>query len=78
MTLTFRALVRGGRLLVDEPVDLPDGSEVALTVVDENDDLDDEDRARLHEALRAGQAEIDQGQGIPASGVIVALRAKHG
>ena len=78
MTLTIRGQVRGGRLLVDEPVDLPDGSEVALAVVDEGDDLDEEDRARLHEAILAGQAEIDRGEGIPASDVVAALRAKHG
>jgi hypothetical protein len=78
MVLTIRGQVRGGRLLVDEPVDLPDGSEVALAVVDEGDDLDDEDRARLHEAILRGQAELDEGQGIPASDVIAFLRAKHG
>jgi hypothetical protein len=78
MTLTIRGQVRGGRLLVDEPVDLPDGSEVALTVVDEADDLDEEDRARLHAAILVGQAEIDRGEGIPAGDVVAALRAKHG
>jgi hypothetical protein len=78
MTLTIRGHVQGGRLLVDEPVDLPDGSEVALAVVDEGDDLDEEDRARLHEAIQAGQAELDRGEGVPASVVIASLRAKYG
>jgi hypothetical protein len=55
--------VHSGRLLVDGPIDLPDGSKVALSVVEDGDELDDEDRARLHEAIRAGQAELDRGEG---------------
>ena len=42
MTLNFRGQVHGGRLIVDEPIDLPDGSEVALSVVEAGDELDDE------------------------------------
>jgi len=38
-------------LILDDPVDLPEGSEVDLVPADEGDDLDDEDRARLHAAL---------------------------
>ena len=75
MTLNFRGQLRGGRLVLDEPVNLPDGSEVVLAVVEDGDDLDDEDRARLHEAIRAGQAEMDRGLGIPASDVVARLRA---
>ena len=78
MTLTIRGQVRGGRLLVDEPIDLPDGCEVALAMVEDGDDLDDDDRARLHDAIRAGQAEMDRGEGIPAGEVVAMLRAKHG
>jgi hypothetical protein len=78
MTLTIRGRVQGGRLLVDEPVDLPDGSEVELAVIDDGDDLDEEDRAQLHEAIRLAQAEMDEGKGIPANEVLAALRAKHG
>lgn len=63
---------------MDEPIDLPDGSEVALTVVEDGDDLDDDDRARLHDAIRVGQAEMDRGEGIPVDEVIAMLRAKHG
>jgi predicted transcriptional regulator len=63
---------------VDEPIDLPDGCEVALTMVEDGDDLDDEDRAHLHDAIRAGQAEMDRGEGMPAAEVVAMLRAKHG
>jgi len=75
MTLNFRGQVHGGRLIVDEPIDLPDGTEVALSVVEDGDELDEEDRARLHTAIRAGQAELDRGEGIPAADFIAKLRA---
>jgi len=44
VTSNLRARVRGGRLLLDEPVELPDGTEVELRLVDKGDNLDDEDR----------------------------------
>lgn len=41
----------GPVLVLDEPIDLPGGTEVALVPADEGDDLDAADRARLHQAL---------------------------
>ncbi len=38
------------------------------------DDLDDEDRARLHAALEASEEEFKAGKGIPATEVIAQLR----
>ena len=63
---------------MDEPINLPDGCEVALAVVEDGDDLDDDDRARLNDAIRAGQAEMDRGEGISAGEVVAMLRAKPG
>jgi hypothetical protein len=70
--LTVRARVKNGRLVVDEPTDLPEGSEVELAAVE--DDLDDDDRARLHAALDAADGELRAGKGIPGEQVIAALR----
>ena len=70
--LTVRARVKNGRLLVDEPTDLPEGTEVELTALD--DDLDDDDRAQLHAALDAADDELRAGKGIPGERVIAALR----
>lgn len=43
--MTVRGRVRGGRLRVDAPLDLPDDTEVELAViVDEGDDLDAEEQ----------------------------------
>lgn len=70
--MPLRARVKNGRLLLDEPTDLPDGTEVNLAVLD--DDLDDDDRARLHVALEASEQEFEAGKGIPATEVIAELR----
>jgi hypothetical protein len=74
MTLTLRGHIENGKIVVDEGVDLPEGTQVKLTLVDETNELDDEDRARLHAALDEAQAEIDRGEGVPASEVIAELR----
>ena len=63
---TMRALkahVRAGRLLLDEPTGLPDGTEVRVALVDD-DDLDDGERAKLHAAIQAGEDELDAGQAV--------------
>jgi hypothetical protein len=70
--LTVRARVKNGQLVLDEPTDLPEGSEVELASVD--DDLDDEDRARLHAALDAADDELRAGKGIPGERIVAALR----
>ena len=57
--MTVRGRVQDGRLHVDVPLDLPDGTEVELAVlVDDEDELEPEDRARLHEALHKSLAEL--------------------
>jgi hypothetical protein len=70
--MTVRARVRNGRLVVDEPTNLPEGMELDLAVVD--DDLDDEERSRLHAALDAADHELREGKGIQGEQVIRALR----
>lgn len=76
MTLTLKARVIEGRLIVDERIDLPDGTEVQIAVSTDTDDLDDEDRARLHAAIERGLAEADRGEGIPAEELLAQLRQR--
>jgi hypothetical protein len=66
MGLTLKARVRSGRLIMDEPVDLPEGTEVELVLADDGDSLREEDRARLHAALERSAEQFRAGQGIPA------------
>lgn len=70
MSMTVRARVKNGRLTPDVPTDLPE----VIAVSD--DDLDDEDRARLHAALAASEEEFRAGKGIPAAEVIAELRRR--
>lgn len=48
----LRAKVRNGRLILDEPTTFPEGTEIDLVVAD-NDNLDDEEKALLDDALEA-------------------------
>jgi len=75
VTHALRAPVKDGHLVLDEPVDLPDGTVVDLMPVDQGDDLDDADRARLHAALDRSQRDFLAGKGIPAEDVLAELRA---
>ena len=68
--------MKDGHLVLDEPVNLPEGTVVDLVPVDEGDDLDDEDRARLHAALDRSQGDFLAGRGIPAEQVLAELRAR--
>jgi hypothetical protein len=52
----------------------PEGAEVELEAL--GDDLDDEDRARLHAALDAADDELRAAKGIAGQNIIEALR--HG
>jgi hypothetical protein len=76
--MAVRGRVRGGRLVVDEPVELPENMELELVVTDGGDDLDDGDRARLHDAIRCGREQIERGETVPLSEVLAELAASEG
>ena len=68
----LKAHVHNGRLLLDEPTDLPEGEVIYLQPVSEND-FDDEERAALHRELEASISE--PGDLIDAKDVLAELRA---
>jgi hypothetical protein len=49
----IRATVRNGRIVVDEPTNLPEGHEVQLRVVND-DGMDEDERHRLHSSIVRG------------------------
>ena len=71
----LKAQVKNGRLVLDEPTDLPEGAEVTLSITDDEDDLTDEERAELRAELQASVAEMKAGKGIDADAVLAELRA---
>ena len=74
MAMSVRARVKNGRLIVDEPTDLPEGTELELAPVDGEDGLDDEDRARLHAALERADDQLKAGKYVDGAEVIARLR----
>ena len=74
MSAVLRAKVQGGRLLLDEPSNLPEGTEVELAVIDGNDELDDDERARLHAALDHADEQLRTGRYVSGDAVIARLR----
>ncbi len=77
----LRAHVLKGRLVLDEPTDLPEGEVVYLQLVegivaDGVADLDDDERALLHAELEASIAEADAGETVDFAQVIAELRQR--
>ena len=73
--MTLKAHVRNGRLVLDEPTELPEGTEVDLLPLDPGDWLDPADRAALHDALLASQADVEAGRLVDADEILRELRS---
>jgi hypothetical protein len=74
--MTIKARVRAGRLVVDEPTDLPEGTELQLLPLDPGDWIDEEDRAVLYEALRESGADVAAGRLVDAEEILKELRSR--
>jgi hypothetical protein len=67
----LKAHVVNGRIVVDEPIDLPEGSELRVYMHDTaHDQLSDAERAHLHRALERSLAQADAGELIEAEEVL--------
>ncbi len=73
----LRARVRSGRLIVDEPTELPEGTELNLVGANGGDDLDDRERAALHESIADGVADATAGRVQGADEVLKHLRSRR-
>jgi hypothetical protein len=74
--VTIKARVHDGRLVLDEPTTLPEGTEVELLPLDPGDWLDDDDRAALHAALSESTIDISDGRLVDAAEVLRDLRSR--
>ncbi len=72
--MVLHARVKGGRFVIDEPTDLPDGSIVELVPID--DVVDPSERAALEASIARGLAEAERGETVPADEAMQRLRAK--
>ncbi len=73
----LRARVENGRLVLNEPTTLPDGTVIDLVADDESDDLTEEERRALHEALFASSQSVEAGRLRPAQEVLDELRRRR-
>jgi len=69
--------VQNGRLVLNEPTSLPDGTVIDLVADDEGDDLTDDERRALHEALSKSWESAEAGRLRPASAILDELRRQR-
>lgn len=81
MQQPLRARVRNGRLVLDEPTDLPEGEEVELVLADADDDddvegdLSEDERKQLDESIAVSFEQAKNGQLIDGDEVLAKLRS---
>ena len=75
--MIIKARVVRGRLVVDEPTDLPEGTELDLLPLDPVDWLDETERAALHQALRESEADILAGRVVNGEEILEQLKARE-
>ena len=71
-----RARVQNGRLVVDQPTSLPEGTILDLVLDDEGVDLDEVERAARDESIERAWQQAQAGLGRPAKQVIDDLRRR--
>jgi hypothetical protein len=74
--MTIKARVHAGSLVVDEPTELPEGTEVELLPLDPGDWLDETDRAALHRALRESDADVAASRLVDVDEILKELRSR--
>jgi hypothetical protein len=72
----IRARVQNGRLVLDAPTTLPEGTVLDLVVDDEGDDLDEGERSALTDAISRAWAAVKAGHGRPADEVLASLKKR--
>ena len=71
----LKAQVKNGRIVVDEPTDLPDGAEVELRIVG-GDELDEDERVALHASLERGLDDEDAGRKVDVDEFLAEVAAE--
>lgn len=73
--MLVRATVKNGRFVIDEPAELPEGTEIELVATEQTlEEMPAEERAALLAQIEGGVASLRRGEpGIPADQVLRAL-----
>lgn len=72
----IRARVVNGRLTVDQPTNLPEGTVLDLVLDDEGDDLDEGERARRDASIERGWEEAKAGRVVDAAQVLDRMKPR--
>ena len=73
--MVLKAHVHAGRLVLDEPTELPEGTVIDLLPLDPGDWMDEADRAALHRALRESDADVAAGRLVDAAEILREIRS---
>ena len=73
----LQARVEKGRLVLDEPTTPPEGTVVDLVADDEGDDLTNDERSALHDALSSSWRSAESGRLRPAAEILDKLRQRR-
>lgn len=71
----LKAHVKNGQIVLDEPTPLPEGAPVFVLMGDEADEMNDEERAALGQALDEADEDIAAGRVVSEEQMWAALRA---
>jgi hypothetical protein len=74
--MTLKGRVNAGRLIVDEPTDLPAGTAIELLPLDPEEWVDENDRAALHQALKDSDEDVKSGRLVDADVILRELRSR--
>jgi len=77
LRVSLKAVVKHGRLVLDHPADLPDGTVLELVVDDETATMSASELEELNIRLEASARSLDAGKGLPADAVLDALDRKR-
>jgi hypothetical protein len=72
---TLKAIVQGGRAIIENMGEYPDGTELEIAIVG-NDQMSEAERAKLDASIDRGIAEHKAGLGVSAESVLADLRAQ--
>ena len=72
-----KATVRDGRLVIDEPTDLPEGTVLELVIDDGGDDLGADEHDAIRNAITKSLEQAAEGRLAPADEILATLRARR-
>jgi hypothetical protein len=61
--------------VVDEPTELPDGTELTVLLVDQEDEMTAEERADLDAMIERGRLDVAAGKGVSSEDLLARIRA---